>query len=427
MKNSIIQKIKLNMKNSINPPRMVAVFLSIFSALAWQDARAHDPVSSIYLSGENGRLVVRDSYGNTLDGNVWQGVFGTEREWDERAIYDHVNGDGTPVDASGRPAYTGVELPHLRSSGGAVKNPDYVTDDYAWREYPNSAALAVVPADDGVPAADGVPAKPGSVDNKPIRLEVLGGLLVWNGSAFVPTGGESLDLSVWSWTTVDEDGVADQYDAFRFPDGGWYGYPDGRVRLGGTPVLFAGYDFYPGDHYHWLLELSPDEQGQRESGVYALRVRFTTADNSLAPSESFGVLLAQGLGDWETATHTPGYMNAVANLSANPAALLPAAHIAYEGGYNLGYSAGYDRAVAHLAGNSTAAAALGLYTAASIQDLNLGGLVLDGTGGNATLRLQLQTTSDLSQAFQNTGAPVEIPVSLGGNKGFLRVRALGPQ
>ena len=415
MKNSIIQKIKLNMKNSINPPRMVAVFLSIFSALAWQDARAHDPVSSIYLSGENGRLVVRDSVGNTLDGNVWQGVFGTEREWDERAIYDHVNGEGTPVDASGRPAYTGVGLPHLRSSGGAVKNPDYVTDDYAWREYPNSAALAVVPAADG------------SVDEKPIRLEVLGGLLVWNGSAFVPTGGESLDLSVWSWTTVDEDGVADQYDAFRFPDGGWYGYPDGRVRLGGTPVLFAGYDFYPGDHYHWLLELSPDEQGQRESGVYALRVRFTTADNSLAPSESFGVLLAQGLGDWETATHTPGYMNAVANLSANPAALLPAAHIAYEGGYNLGYSAGYDRAVAHLAGNSTAAAALGLYTAASIQDLNLGGLVLDGTGGNATLRLQLQTTSDLSQAFQNTGAPVEIPVSLGGNKGFLRVRALGPQ
>jgi hypothetical protein len=82
--------------------------------------------------------------------------------------------------------------------------------------------------------------------------------------------------------------------------------------------------------------------------------------------------------------------------------------------------------MAHLTGNATAAAAVGLYSASSIQDMNLGGVVLQGTGGNATLQLRLQTTSDLSQPFQDSDL-VEIPVQLQGNKGFLRVRALGPQ
>jgi hypothetical protein len=413
------------MKTFLLSPRLAAVVLSACGVMVWQDAQAHDAVSSLFLSGENGTLTVRDSEGNPLEGNVWQGVFGIEREWDERAIYDHVNGEGTPVDASGDAAYTGVALPHLRASEGAVKNNDYATDDYAWRDYPNSAALAVVPAGNGT-------AFPGSVDNKPIRLEILSGLKVWNGSAFVPTGGESLDVSVWTWTLVDEDGVADVNDTRRFPDGGWYAYPDDTVRLDGTPITYAGYDFYPEDHYHWLLELSPDAQEQREVGIYAVRVRFATADGSLAPSQAFNVVLAQGMGDWETATHTPAYEDAVANLTAFPGTLEPPAqapdNITYARDYfrNVTYNSGYDQAMAHLTENATAAAAVGLYSASSIQDMNLGGVVLQGTGGNATLQLRLQTTSNLSQPFQDSDL-VEIPVQLQGNKGFLRVRALGPQ
>jgi hypothetical protein len=62
-------------------------------------------------------------------------------------------------------------------------------------------------------------------------------------------------------------------------------------------------------------------------------------------------------------------------------------------------------------------------------DMNLGGLVIQSTGGgNATLRLQLQSTPNLAtQPFQNDGAPIQIPIQMNGSKGFLRVRALGPQ
>jgi hypothetical protein len=202
--------------------------------------------------------------------------------------------------------------------------------------------------------------------------------------------------------------------------------------LDGTPITYAGYDFYPEDHYHWLLELSPDALEQMEDGIYAVRVRFATADGSLAPSQAFNVVLAQGMGDWETATHTPAYEDAVANLTAFPGTLEPPAqapdNITYARDYfrNVTYNSGYDQAMADLTGNATAAAAVGLYSASSIQDMNLGGVVLQGTGGNATLQLRLQTTSDLSQPFQDSDL-VEIPVQLQGNKGFLRVRALGPQ
>gem|GEM_PF-4832204 len=70
----------------------------------------------------------------------------------------------------------------------------------------------------------------------------------------------------------------------------------------------------------------------------------------------------------------------------------------------------------------------GLYTSSSIEDLNLGGLMLDANGnGTATLRLQLQATSDLSQGFTDLGDPIEVQVDLPSDKYFLRVRALGPQ
>ena len=69
----------------------------------------------------------------------------------------------------------------------------------------------------------------------------------------------------------------------------------------------------------------------------------------------------------------------------------------------------------------------GLYTPHMITELNLGGVMLQKTGSNVVVNLQLQATPDLSTAFTNHGAPVPIEVRLPGNEHFLRVRALGPQ
>jgi hypothetical protein len=98
-------------------------------------------------------------------------------------------------------------------------------------------------------------------------------------------------------------------------------------------------------------------------------------------------------------------------------------------GGGAGYEQGFSDGVAHLTGNATIAASHGLYSTDAIMDMNLGGLVIQSTGGgNATLRLQLQSTPNLAtQPFQNDGAPIQIPIQMNGSKGFLRVRALGPQ
>jgi hypothetical protein len=71
----------------------------------------------------------------------------------------------------------------------------------------------------------------------------------------------------------------------------------------------------------------------------------------------------------------------------------------------------------------------GLYNSNSIMDLNLGGVMLQKTGSNAVVRVQMQTTPDIStQAFTNNGTPIELPpVEMPDDKGFLRIRALGPQ
>lgn len=69
----------------------------------------------------------------------------------------------------------------------------------------------------------------------------------------------------------------------------------------------------------------------------------------------------------------------------------------------------------------------GLYTPQMIADLNLGGVMMQKTGSNTVVSLQLQTTPDLSMSFTNYGEPVPIEVNLPGNKHFLRIRALGPQ
>lgn len=69
----------------------------------------------------------------------------------------------------------------------------------------------------------------------------------------------------------------------------------------------------------------------------------------------------------------------------------------------------------------------GLYTPQMITDMNLGGVMLQKTGSNAMVNLQLQTTTSLSATFTNYGEPVGIEVNLPGDKHFLRIRALGPQ
>jgi hypothetical protein len=69
----------------------------------------------------------------------------------------------------------------------------------------------------------------------------------------------------------------------------------------------------------------------------------------------------------------------------------------------------------------------GLYTPQMITDMNLGAAMLQKTGSNVVVSLQLQTTSDLSTSFTNYAAPIDIPVDLPGNKHFLRIRALRPQ
>jgi hypothetical protein len=72
-------------------------------------------------------------------------------------------------------------------------------------------------------------------------------------------------------------------------------------------------------------------------------------------------------------------------------------------------------------------AAFNLYSADSIMDLNLGGVMLQKSQNTATVYLQLQTASSLEEPFVDADEPVEISVDLPGTKGFLRVRALGPQ
>jgi hypothetical protein len=72
-------------------------------------------------------------------------------------------------------------------------------------------------------------------------------------------------------------------------------------------------------------------------------------------------------------------------------------------------------------------AAFNLYSADSIMDLNLGGVMLQKSQNTATVYLQLQTASSLDEPFVDADEPVEISVDLPGTKGFLRVRALGPQ
>ena len=78
---------------------------------------------------------------------------------------------------------------------------------------------------------------------------------------------------------------------------------------------------------------------------------------------------------------------------------------------------------AGIAAVTNSPAAHGLYPPSAILDMNLGGVMLQGEGTNVTLRIQAQTTESLEQPFQDYGAPVDIPVQLGGSNAFLRINA----
>jgi hypothetical protein len=115
---------------------------------------------------------------------------------------------------------------------------------------------------------------------------------------------------------------------------------------------------------------------------------------------------------------------------------------AFELGYESGYQAGLaavksspashglftqaERDAAREAGRADVTSnpsGYNLHTPASILDMNLGGLVIQASGGNATVRLKLQKTTDLSQPFQDMDE-VQYDLPLDGGKAFLRVRAI---
>ncbi|MCP9439287.1 MAG: hypothetical protein NNA20_05450 [Nitrospira sp.] len=276
----------------------------VFSGTAFGHA-----VGNIALTIEGGQLVPRSiDTGQVLSTiNVYQAYFGTEQEWDERRIYDHVNANGTPIDASGNVAYTHPThpQPHLQSTSGSIRNPLYVVDDFAWNFYPHTMSLPVRPDTDG------------SVDNQNITLHLLSDLKFWNGSQFVETGGENVVVSIWHWTTTNDDGISDIYDTYRFPDGGWYAYPINPVSPDGSDIPAGTYEFAPGDHYHWMFELTPDSTGNLDAGVYLLNVKFSTDVPGVANSNPFSLLIANGLGqDLDSSLQHPTYIAAQQALTA---------------------------------------------------------------------------------------------------------------
>ncbi|MBU3665096.1 MAG: hypothetical protein FGM15_04350 [Chthoniobacterales bacterium] len=79
----------------------------------------------------------------------------------------------------------------------------------------------------------------------------------------------------------------------------------------------------------------------------------------------------------------------------------------------------------HTSENS-AASRFGLYTSNSIADLNLGALLLQKSGNTVSLRLQLQSKSNMTNAWTNHST-IPIFLDMPGNRAFMRIRALGPQ
>jgi hypothetical protein len=90
--------------------------------------------------------------------------------------------------------------------------------------------------------------------------------------------------------------------------------------------------------------------------------------------------------------------------------------------YEANRIAGVAEGKAEVISNPTA---YGLYTAASIMDLRMGGLMIQKQGTDATIVFQPQTTTDLvALPFTNNGTPITNAIPMPGDKGFLRVEAI---
>ena len=90
--------------------------------------------------------------------------------------------------------------------------------------------------------------------------------------------------------------------------------------------------------------------------------------------------------------------------------------------YEANRIAGVAEGKAEVISNPTA---YGLYTAASIMDLRMGGLMIQKQGTDATIVFQPQTTTDLATLpFTNNGTPITNTVPMPEDKGFLRVEAI---
>ena len=72
---------------------------------------------------------------------------------------------------------------------------------------------------------------------------------------------------------------------------------------------------------------------------------------------------------------------------------------------------------------TTNPASYGLYTAESIMDLRMGGLMLKKQGTSVLVNFQPQTTTDLNLPFTNNGPPITREFTMPENKGFIRIEA----
>lgn len=227
-------------------------------------AFAHDETERVYLSLENNQIIARDYQGEPI--RLFATVFRDELEWDERAIYQHLNDEAIPVDAQ-----------NIALLIDGKPNEAYNVNDYAWASYANSATLSVAPSPDA------------SLDNLNISIRLTGKVRAWNGESFSDSSTD-LEVATWHWTNVADDGISDIHDERYFPDGGWYAYPINPVSAtSSSPVDAGAYVFSPDDHYHWLFsiaETAPDT-------VYLIELTFATATSK--DSEPFYVLIHKTL------------------------------------------------------------------------------------------------------------------------------------
>lgn len=109
--------------------------------------------------------------------------------------------------------------------------------------------------------------------------------------------------------------------------------------------------------------------------------------------------------------------NAVTQIQSDPSSYNLFTLAQNEARYNEGVTAGTSMVTANPASYS-------LYTADSIMDLRMNGLMVQKQGNNAVVSFQPQTTTNLvNQPFTNNGTAITHEIPMPSNKGFIRIRA----